>query len=360
MGLSMVLLLTFWSLLFIPQSDSKIRIIHADYNLGKKINGEQLRILKGSVHVVKDTTNMFCDSAYYYDSRNILELFGKVKVINGKRTIRSKKMIYFPDDNIVECLGNVKVTSAKDSIFTQKLIYNLEKKEASATREVFIWSKDENTVITGDNGYFNNQTSYFRVTQNSHFIQIDTTTLDTFQVWAKKLEYFGDPLNHSLATGGVIMKQDNFTAHCDSSWFFVDTEKSLLKGNPKIWFDKSELMGDVVHATFDSTSLKYIYIVGNAVAKTLNDTSKSEYNILTGKTIEFFIENKQPQIIVARSNASSVYYLENETETGSNYSTSDSIFVYFKVGELDSINIVGGAQGTYYPDSYKGEKTFDQ
>lgn len=353
--------LLFCGIILISQSsESKIRIIHADYNIGKKINGEQLRVLKGAVHVVKDTINMFCDSAYYFDSRNVLELFGRIKVINGQRIVRSRRMKYFQNRNVIECIGDVKVTSSSDSLFTQRLVYNFDEEDASFAQDVYIWSKSENVVITGDYGYFNNQSNYFRVTQIGHFKQIDSTNKDTLHVWADKLEYFGDSLNYTIASDSVRIKQNSFIAHCDSSWYFTETEKSVLKGNPKVWFGKSILTGEIINASFDSTDLKYIYIVGKAVAKTLSDTSSTQYNILTGKSIEFFIENKEPQMIIARDNASSIYYLEEEQETGSNYSTSDSIFVYFKKGVLDSINIIGGAQGTYYPNSYKGEKTFDQ
>ncbi len=342
------------------RSDSKITIIHADYNIGKKVNGQQLRVLKGSVHVVKDTINMFCDSSYYYDSRNILELFGRVKVINGERTIRAQKMKYFPNKDIIECDGNVKVTSSKDSLFTQSLVYNLKKQDASVAKEVYLLSKAEKVVITGNYGYFNTQTNYFRVTETGHFTRVDSANGDSLQVWAEKLEYFGDPFNNTLATNNVSIKQNNFKAKCDSFWYFIKTEKSILKGKPNVWFDKSELTGDIVNATFDSTAIKNIYIVGNAVAKTMKESSTTDFNILTGKSIEFFIKDRQPQIIKARNNASSIYFLEDETESGSNYSTSDSIFVYFKQGVLDSINILGGAQGTYYPDTYKGEKSFEQ
>ena len=71
MRLSAVPVLIFSGLMLLSlyQSKSKIRIIHADFNLGRKVQNEQLRILRGSVHVVKDTVQMYCDSAYYYEQR---------------------------------------------------------------------------------------------------------------------------------------------------------------------------------------------------------------------------------------------------------------------------------------------------
>ena len=238
-------------------------------------------------------------------------------------------------------------------------MYNLEKKDASASGDVYMWSKDDFTFVTGQYGYFNDTRSYFKITENSHFLQIDTTTQDSFQVFSEILEYYGDTLNYAYAVDSVKISQGEFLAHCDTAWYYNKSEIVWLKGNPIAWIEKSELTGTVIKAKFDSTDLKHIDVNGQAKAKTLQDSSETDYNLLTGKSIEFFIENKKPKLIIARDNATSLYYLSEQNDQGVNYSTSDSIFVFFKEGELDSIEIMGGAEGTYYPDSYKGEKTLD-
>lgn len=338
------------------QSKSKIRIIHADYNLGRKVNNEQLRILKGSVHVIKDTVQMFCDSAYYFEQRNVLELLSNVVVNNGSRKVKANKIFYYPDDDLTECIGNVRATSDQDSLYTKRLVYNLDMKDATATGDVYLWSKKEKTIVTGQQGYFNDTRSYFRITENSHFMQIDTTTQDSFQVFSEILEYYGDTLNYAYAVDSVKISQGDFLAHSDTAWYYNKSEIAWLKGNPIAWIEKSELTGSLIKAQFDSTDLKHINVSGQAKAKTLQDSSETDYNILTGKSIEFFIENKKPKLIIARDNATSLYYLSEQNDQGVNFSTSDSIFVFFKEGELDSIEIIGGAEGIYYPDSYKGEK----
>jgi lipopolysaccharide export system protein LptA len=360
MRLNVLPVLVFAGLLLLSQSNtkSKVRIIHADYNQGRKENNEQLRILKGSVHVVKDTIQMFCDSVYYYEQRNVWELMSNVRVSNGHRKIKANKIIYFPDDDLTECLGNVRASSAKDSLFSRRLIYNLKKKDAKANGDVYLWSKNDNAIVTGQKGYFNDAQSFFRVSQKSHFLQIDSASKDSFQVFSEILEYYGDTLSYAYALDSVKIVQGNFLAHCDSAWYYNKSQTAWLKGNPIAWIEKSELTGTVIKAQFDSTTLKHIDVLGKGQAKTLQDSSETEYNILKGKTLEFFIEEKKPKLVIARDNATSLYYLSEQNDKGVNYSTSDSIFVFFKEGELDSIEIMGGAEGIYYPDTYKGERVF--
>ncbi|KAA3617267.1 MAG: hypothetical protein D8M58_03225 [Calditrichaeota bacterium] len=356
MRLSTIPFLIFISIFVISQSNSKIRIIHADLNLGKKIQGEQIRILKGSVHVVKDTVHMYCDSAYYFEAKNTLELLGSVVVNNGHRTIKAKKIIYFPDDELTECIGNVRATSETDSLFTNRLVYNLKRSEATATDSVYLWSKEDNVHITGDYGYFDKKNSYFRIKNNAHFIQVDSAKGDSFQVKSEKLEYFGDTLKYAYAEDSVKIWQGGLKAFCDTSWYYSKTEIAWLKGNPITWFENNELKGKEIKVKFDSSEVKHLDVFGEAQAKTINDSIPNEYNLLKGKSIEFFINERRPDLVISRLNASSKYYLSENADKGINYSTSDSIYVFFKAGKLDSIEIIGGAEGTYYPDGFKGEK----
>jgi hypothetical protein len=101
-------------------------------------------------------------------------------------------------------------------------------------------------------------------------------------------------------------------------------------------------------------------VTGDAVARSIVDSVSEKTNILKGKEIELFIEHKKPQMIVSKINAISIYYLEEDgADQGTNFATSDTIFIYFKQGELDSIDIIGGSEGVFYPQNYKGEKAFE-
>ena len=69
-----------------------------------------------------------------------------------------------------------------------------------------------------------------------------------------------------------------------------------------------------------------------------------------------YIEDRQLSEIHAISNARSYYHLkENEESKGINVASADTIKAFIVKNELDSIAVIGGAQGTYYPQDYKGK-----
>ena len=234
MRLLLIPVFIFLAIILIAQKESKLKIIHADYNLGRKVNDKQLRILKGSVHIVKDTIQMYCDSAYYYEDVNRLELLSRVRIINGKRTIKSKKVIYFPDDDLIECLGNVRASSPQDSLFAHRLVYNLAKKEAITSGDIYLWSKTDKSYLTGQKGYFNEDDNYFRITENSHFVQIDSVSSDTFNIYSQILHYYGDDQNYALAIDCVQIVHSRTRQNCGTIYY----ESKRTKAFGSNWIEK--------------------------------------------------------------------------------------------------------------------------
>ncbi len=342
------------------KNTSRAEIIHADRNIGLKENNEQIRILKGSVHLRKDTVNIYCDIARYYELRNYIKLEGNVLIDNTVRKLKAKQVYYYPDNDSVHCINAVRVYGVKDSLYANQLFYNLKTERSKAVDSVAIFDKKEKVKITGNTAVNNPENYLFSVSSNSFFSQIDSANNDTLKIFSDILSYYNFENSYAKAIDSVWIYKSNFKSFSDTAWYYKDDEKAILKGQPKVWIDLTVMTGNKITALFDSTKLKNVFIEGEARAISYTDSAQKEYNLIKGKSIEFILKNEEPKLIISRNNATSVYYLEDQNDEGVNYSTSDSIFVFFKNGELDSIDVVGGSEGIYYPSSYKGKKAFDE
>ena len=109
--------------LYSPPKDRLI-VEHADENIGKRINGEQLRILRGNVHIRQDTLNMFCDQAVFNENMSKLIFTGNVLIDNGHRKMTAEKIDFYPDRNWADCFGKVAITSPGDSLFSDIFSYD--------------------------------------------------------------------------------------------------------------------------------------------------------------------------------------------------------------------------------------------
>jgi hypothetical protein len=136
----------------------------------------------------------------------------------------------------------------------------------------------------------------------------------------------------------------------------VKEEKIYLRIKPVAWQEQNEMTGAVINLELDSLEIKDIFIHQKAHLKSLADSVSTKYNHLRGKSIQVSLLDRRPYRITARNNASSVYYLKDEeNDQGINSASSDSIIIFFEQGEVDSIAIIGGVEGIFYPSDYKGD-----
>ena len=344
-------------------ADDGLRLLHADKNIGRKEEGQVVRIFTGNVHFQQDTLHMFCDEARFFDKENFLRFTGSVRLFDGKNTLWADKIDYYPEIKQAVCVGNVRIKTKKDSLAANYLKYNFENERATAQDNVFLYNSGENVRLWGMYGFHNPQEQYSFLKGSARMVRIDTsgTKTDTFTVDARKLEFYGNDQNKAVATDSVVITQNALRAICDTAIYYDKDEIAWLINNPYVWYEDNQLHGHKIKARFDSLVIRNIYIYEDAIAETIVDSAAGKISKLTARQIQFDIMNKKPKKIVAVDNATSIYYLEDEgKDQGVNYATADTIKIHFTAGQVDSIQIIGGAEGIYYPADYKGVMKFEQ
>jgi hypothetical protein len=135
----------------------------------------------------------------------------------------------------------------------------------------------------------------------------------------------------------------------------VDEEIAYLNINPHAIQDNSEMFGREMQLVMKNLELEKIMVEGSARAISVEDSALEKENRLEGREIIMFIANQELKELWAISNAKSLYNLKEDNEyRGVNAASADTIKAYFAKNELDSIRVIGGSQGVYYPEDYKG------
>jgi lipopolysaccharide export system protein LptA len=337
-------------------SNGKFEIIHADKTIGKLINGEQVRILEGNIHAVQDTISMFCDRAIYYEIKNRSDFFGHVYIDDGHHKLWADTILYYTEQRVAHCLGNVRISGINDSLFSQKFIYRFRERNAQGEDDLFIWDKVKNARVWGDSGIYLSQEKQSYVYGNARFEHNENEKTDTLIITSKRMEYHGKEPREALAIDSVMIFKGDLSAKCDSAVYFVTDEKVSLKIEPVAWQQQNEMRGDVIDLLLDSLKIRKIDISAKAHIKSLADSLSDFYNHLRAKNIHVFMADGRPYFIVAKDNARSTYMLkENKKTQGFNVASSDSILIYFKQEEVDSIAFMGGSEGIFYPPDHQGE-----
>ena len=337
-------------------SDSKLHLIHADRSVGRVENGEKIRYLVGSVEAYQDTVHMVCDRAVFYEDRNIVELIGNVLIDDTHHKLWADKIIYYSSDKRAHCSGNVRISGVNDSLFAQVFLYNFSIGDAVGKQDLFIWDKQNQVRIWGDDGTYFSKISESHISGNAVFHRYEPTGVDTLIIHSGYMSYYGSGIRRAVARDSVRIFKGTVRAVCDSATYLIDNQLVYLQINPLAWQGDSEMKSDQILFTMDSLKIKEIFLEEKAQVTTLADSASQKYNVLKGKSIQVSMAGGTPERVIARRNAVSIYEIKDRNiDQGTNSASSDSIIVHFTLGEVDSISIIGGTEGTFYPADWKGE-----
>ncbi|MEJ2543943.1 MAG: OstA-like protein, partial [Calditrichaceae bacterium] len=176
----------FVTLLF---ADSGLQLIHADKQVTKEQNGEIINILEGNVHFRQDTLEMYCNNAIMYERKDKLEFMGDVRITVGHRKLQALKIDYFTKEKTAYCYNQVRIKTTNDSMYTEYLKYNFKTDEADARKDIYIYNAENNVQIWGQEGFYNPKKKQNRIWDDARFVKIDTSSGDTLDITAIKLEY---------------------------------------------------------------------------------------------------------------------------------------------------------------------------
>ena len=338
------------------KSAGQLELIHADLSRGTVVNGRPLRFLEGHVHIRQDSLELFCQRATYDEQAHQIILEGEVLLIRGTDSLRAQHLTYFEISQIAIAEKNVELRRPNQFMQCDYLEYHYQTDRVLAQRHLWLNDASNRVFITGRKGEYLPEKEYAYIRHQAHLWRLDSTATDTLHIFARELLYRFGERKSALARDSVNIRQGELTATCDSAVYLVREDVVRLMGNPHALYRNNEMFGKTMELVLDSLEVRQVRILGDALAISIADSVEKKENRLAGKQIVMYISQRQLQEIRAINQASSQYYLEENGETrGVNVASADTIRAFFTEGELDSIAVMGGAEGTYYPENYQGE-----
>ncbi len=134
-------------------TSKRIRIIHADdLALITKDSVEQRRF-RGNVVFQQKTSLLYCDSAVFNQTKNMIEAWGHVH-INQDDSIHtySDHLIYLGDTRVATLDGNAKLTDNKIVLTSPELQYDMNTKIGTYTKTGKL--VNEKSVLTSQEGFY--------------------------------------------------------------------------------------------------------------------------------------------------------------------------------------------------------------
>ncbi len=337
-------------------AQSRLELIHADVSRGTvTAAGEAIRILEGNVHARQDTLDIFCDQAVFHPVTEEVVLTGNVFIRRGVEELTARKVTYYDRRKLAIAETNVHVSRPSQHLYAEYLEYYYQTDQAYARTHLLLIDEKSAAYITAWEGDYLPGENRAEVRRNAHFWQIDSTSGDTLHIYARVMDYFFSPKRVAIARDSVHIIRGDMVAQCDSAYYDMEAGHAFLEKNPRARQQNNRLSGKQMELIFNEMKIEKVIVREQALATSVEDSLTGKVDRLTGREIIGFIKNDQLNQLWAVSNARSLYYIKDEGEIqGLNTASADTIKVFFKENEVDYITVIGGAQGVYYPSSYKG------
>ena len=254
------------------QEDNLIHV-NGDSLVGKMINGESIREVRGHVVMTQGTVRINCDKAIQYIAKNQAELignvvvtqdsiiiktdrgfyygdtkiaysvsgiwltdghvqlsstngyyyfddkhshfYGNVKLVDSLSTLTSDKLDYYDNDDKSIAVGNVYVQDTSSTIISDSLIHLRKDRITFAFKHVRIYDPSNHLAIFGNELDNYDKKKYSRISGLPFLIKIDTTStgaLDTLFISSKLMESYDDSTKKLIATDSVRIVRQNFAS----------------------------------------------------------------------------------------------------------------------------------------------------
>lgn len=176
-------------------AQSTVNLKQADQLRGGVKDGERYDRVIGNVIFVQNRTTIYCDSALFYRSKNTVEAFGRVRIVEGDSiTITALRAEYDGNTRKAKLRNNVVFKKlATATLYTNFLDFDRDKNEAY----YFNGGKlvDSINVLTSRKGYYEVNSNMASFKTNVDVVNPDyTMTSDSLQYNSRhKIIYFRTP-----------------------------------------------------------------------------------------------------------------------------------------------------------------------
>lgn len=349
-----------------------------DYNMdtevGNYFNGGKL----------KDSTNVLTSkTGYYYGLQKYALFWNDVVLVAPDYTLKSdtlryntvpkiaitegKTTIITEDESILHAKGGTFRTKIEQSEFisgtVETIDYYMEgdelffddlKKYYDATGNVKLTAKNEDILITGDEGYSDKANGISKVYGNAlmrRYLEKDTLYLAADTLVSIESEY--DSVKRILAYHNVRIWKRNLQGLADSASYFLKDSLLYFYEDPIFWNLKNQLEGDTIVMEVTEKEIKSMALLQKAFLST-EDTLKN-YNQIKGRTMQAHFKKSKIDRIYVNGNGESIYYvLDDEDSTniitmGMNRILCSDMTIRFKNEKLDNISFYIKPEARFIP-----------
>ena len=299
--------------------DTQTSVAHivGDYTSDKNEVGPSMIVNQGNIVRTTD--------GFYNTSTEESKLFGRSTVDNEEKTITADSLFSDSKNKIDEGFGNV----------------------------VYVDKKNKNQFV-GNHIYYDENIGYGFATDSA--VVMDFSQNDTLYVHADSIKLY----TYNINTDSVYRVMHGFhkvrayrtdiQAVCDSLVFNSKDSCLTLYKDPIAWNMGRQVLGEVMHAYMQDSTIRYADVIGQAMS--IERMDSAHYNQLASKEMQVYFQEGKARETWAIGNVQAVYYPIDDADTtiiGLNFLETDTMKMYLSPERKLEKIWASKSTGTMYP-----------
>ncbi|MFV0580799.1 MAG: OstA-like protein [Parabacteroides gordonii] len=223
---------------------TKVFLEHANtLSFDKEVNADA-QFLQGDVCFRHDSSYMYCDSAYFFETTNSLEAFSNVRMEQGDTLfVYGNYLFYDGNTQIAYLRENVRMENGQVTLFTDSLNYE-------RIPDIGYYF-DGGLIVDSLNQLSSFYGQYSPTTKLAIFNDSVRLENPNFTLYSDTLHY---DTESKIATilGPSIIVSDSGTIHSFRGWYNTETNTSLLLDRSEVYSGNRVLIGDSISYNQDA------------------------------------------------------------------------------------------------------------
>lgn len=220
-----------------------IHLEHADtVSFDQEVNAD-VQFLEGNVIFRHDSSYMFCDSAYFFETTNSLEAFSNVRMEQGDTLfVYGNYLFYDGNTEIAYLRENVRMENGQVTLFTDSLNYE-------RIPDIGYYF-DGGLIVDSLNQLSSFYGQYSPGTKLAIFNDSVRLENPNFTLYSDTLHY---NTQSKIATilGPSVIVSDSGTIHSSRGWYNTETDVALLLDRSEVFSGDRVLSGDSISYSRD-------------------------------------------------------------------------------------------------------------
>ena len=309
---------------------------------------------RGKVKLVSENGNLETDTLVYNQRTSVAKFISRTTITSPDGVVISDRGTYNTRTETASFDTRTVIKGEAYTLTGDKVRYNKKLQTGKATGNVVLVSVEDEIIITGDKGEFDDAAGYSLV--SGHALARQRIEDDTLYLSADTLRSVDnkDSLQRKiLAYHNVAIYKTDLQGISDSLVYnFGDSTIRFFK-NPILWTEKNQMTADTIKAQLAFNTLQSIYLNKNAFV--VSQDSIDNFNQIKGKYMMAHLDSGQITGIDVTGNGESIYFALEEKPgvlpklMGMNKIRSTDISIRFDSSKIKEIVFITQPEGRFFP-----------